>query len=253
MRNCSPIQFIVHNFFILLILIFSFLLLPYRSVQAITVRAIGIQPNTPEYGKEFNCLFDVDVTEYDLSCGLLPVNAPDGTLPWDICPKREGTHFGRQAVGPPTATYGCIADASTKVPGPGTYKIVAWHFFSDGAKGEVLRSAIISIVPPQPTATLKLPTPIIYITDIPIAQSKTQETITTPATKSKVKVTPSYFEMGSKDALNNVPTKTLVSSFPSILFPPLPRITIQPLQILAELVVLKVQSIWRAFSTEAAF
>ena len=212
------------------------------------MNSIGIQPNSPEYGKEFNCVFDVDVTEYDLSCGMLPINAPDGTLPWDICPKREHTNFGRHDVGPPTASYGCIADASTKVPGPGTYKIVAWHFFVDGAKGEVLRSSIITIIPPQPTPIPRLPTSTPFPTPesvpkITQTQQKVEQKNPTP-TKPKIKITPSYFTIGSQDSYVITPTVA-----PQFSLSRLPSFPIQFLQSITE----KWKVIWGAFQADTHF
>lgn len=130
------------------------------------VSYITTNPETPAYGQSFNCFIGVSYDEPNLACGLRKVGDGDNVLPWDICPKRNG--MGRQSTENNTASYKCIADASTGVSGPGTYQLIAWRFYSDGATGKTLQSKTITIsdhleIPTitttiQPTITSVVPT-----------------------------------------------------------------------------------------------
>ncbi len=100
----------------------------------------------------FECVLTVDVDESNLACDMLRLTDPDTTKPWDICPKRD--ILGHRYTSGNQRHYNCIADSSTGVPGPGTYRIVAWRFYSDGMYGDIIAQKEITIrEKPLPTST----------------------------------------------------------------------------------------------------
>lgn len=155
---------------------FTFLLFSYSSVHAVNVSNIEINPSTPAYGEKFDCIFTVDYDESMLACDMLRLDDPDTTKPWDICPKRDD--LGHRYTSGNQRFYHCVADQSTGVPGPGTYRIVAWRFYSDGMYGDVIAQKEITIrEKPLPTSTprpsntpipSKSPTPRPTYTSTPI-------------------------------------------------------------------------------------
>ncbi len=154
----------------ILLSVFSFLLLA-SQVQAVTVSNVEINPSSPVWGQKFDCILTVDTDESNLACDLLPVNAPDTQKPLDICPKRDG--LGHQRTEGNRRYYSCLADSSTGVAGPGNYRIVAWHFYSDGQYGDVIYSKNIQIlnVPPPTSTPYPTLTPISTPTRIPTVTS----------------------------------------------------------------------------------
>ena len=131
---------------------FTFLLFSYSPVHAVNVSNIEINPSTPAYNEMFECVLTVDVDESNLACDMLRLTDPDTTKPWDICPKRD--ILGHRYTSGNQRYYNCIADSSTGVPGPGTYRIVAWRFYSDGMYGDVIAQKEITIrEKPLPTST----------------------------------------------------------------------------------------------------
>ena len=149
-------RIIVKQFFVVLLM--SFIVTVFHSpVLAVTVTNISVSPVNPAYGQEFYCTINVDVDNHDVSCGLVPTNAPTSTIPWDICPKKNG--LGRQDNDTRTTiVYKCIADTSTHVAGPGNYQLVAWHFWNDGAAGEAIASLPVTITAYRPPTATPIPT-----------------------------------------------------------------------------------------------
>ncbi|MBI3955042.1 hypothetical protein HY338_01250 [Candidatus Gottesmanbacteria bacterium] len=162
MRNCQHKKIIAN----ILLSVFSFFL-SASQVQAVTVSNVEVNPSSPVWGQKFECILTVDVDDSNLACDLLPVNAPDTQKPLDICPKRNG--LGHQRTEGNRRYYNCLADSSTGVPGPGNYRIVAWHFYSDGAYGDVIYSKNIQIlnVPPPTNTPYPTLTPISTPTRVP--------------------------------------------------------------------------------------
>lgn len=134
------------------ILFSIFFLFSYSPVHAVNVSNIEINPPSPAYGEKFDCIFTVDYDESMLACDMLRLNDPDTIHPWDICPKRDD--LGHRYTTGNQRFYHCVADQSTGVPGPGTYRIVAWRFYSDGMYGDVIaQKEIVIRDKPLPSST----------------------------------------------------------------------------------------------------
>ncbi|MCL4377911.1 MAG: hypothetical protein M1409_05945 [Actinobacteria bacterium] len=143
-------QFVKIFLFFLYFIIFTFM---SNQAYAVTVTSLWVSPQSPSYNTVFSCGITVDVDNHDVACGMVPANAANNTMPWDICPKKNG--LGRQDNTTTTnILYKCIANSSTNIPGPGNYKIVAWQFWNDGAEGQTLASIPVNVIAYQaPTVT----------------------------------------------------------------------------------------------------
>jgi len=127
-------------------------------VQAVNVSNIDIIPASPTYGEMFECVLTLDYDENDLACDMLALSDPNTKKPWDICPKINERALGHRYTSGNQRHYNCVADSSTGVPGPGTYRVVAWRFYSDGAYGDVIAEKQITIVDKPPPTVTPFPT-----------------------------------------------------------------------------------------------
>lgn len=175
MSNMKTIvQYLLITFcrcFILLVLLSVF-----NQTYAVTATSLSVSPVSPAYNTVFSCAITVDVDNHDVACGLVPADAATNTMPWDICPKKNG--LGRQDNDTRTSfVFKCIANTDTKVPGPGNYKIVAWHFWNDGAQGAAIASLPITITEYHAPTLTPIPTQALKPTDIPIFNYSPTSTI----------------------------------------------------------------------------
>jgi len=159
MRGKRNIPFIVLKIVLASIVILFISITVSRKTEAVVVSNIEIIPSNPSYNFEFQCNLSIDVDEPKLSCGLMPVGQ-NPQYPLDICPKRDG--LGHQKTENGKRYYKCIANSSTGVSGPGTYRIVAWRFYGDGETGEVIaeRNVTFSSAPPPSATPIPTSTPI---------------------------------------------------------------------------------------------
>jgi len=150
-----------------------------KPILATSVLGIKIEPASPVYDQPFTCTLTLDQDDHRNACCLMPLNSPEGTVPWDIC--RIDTVSGA------TRNYKCIANTTKNVPSPGDYQIAVWNFTGDGETGQVIAKQNITILdkpPPTPTEVPR-PTPtdtppeptVIKATQIPIQKPTTIPTI----------------------------------------------------------------------------
>lgn len=181
-------RIIVHKIYCIFTFTLSivFFFMYAKNVVATEVRSIAIDPVSPIYNQQFNCALTLDQDDHRNACSLLPLNAPSGTIPWDICT------INTVSDDKLTRFYHCIANQTKKVPGPGNYQIVVWNFTGDGETGKVIARKNITIlsVPPatptnipnptaikitEPTETIvtRFPTSVQQITSVPLPTEKT--------------------------------------------------------------------------------
>ena len=200
-----------------------------KSVSATQVRGIMIDPPSPIYNQQFNCAITLDQDDHRNACSLLPLNAPAGTFPWDVC------KIDTVSADKLTRFYHCVASSEKKVPGPGTYQIVDWNFTGDGETGKVIYSRQITIgAPPPPKPTNPPLTPTQYVppppTDIPVTQvpptePKHVETKAMPATQRTPTIIEfSLTDQGAGNNMNETGVQKKSSPF-TISLPLLPRVS----------------------------
>lgn len=190
-----------------------------KCVFATQVRSLTTDPGSPVYNQEFRCAITLDQDDHRNACSLMPLNAPAGTIPWDVCTIDTVSNDKL------TRFYKCIANQVKKVPGPGNYEIVDWNFTGDGEMGKVIYSRPITIQdqpPPAPTNTPK-PTPTEYIppeepTEIIITQAPPPPQNTLPPPTPKVS-TIIDFSINSPQKKSSAFIITL-PRFQGITFPP---------------------------------
>jgi hypothetical protein len=151
---------IVHNFkyifplFLLLILLFvKTTSVSVRTASATEVLRITIDPPFPAYNQPFKCTLTLDRDDHRNACDLMPLNAPMGMFPWDIC---RIDHISSDAH---TRFYNCVANKDRNVPGPGNYQIVVWNFTGDGETGQVTARQNITILDQLPPTPTNIPKP----------------------------------------------------------------------------------------------
>lgn len=190
------------------------------KVYAVNVSSIDIIPSSPAYNEMFECVLTVDVDEPNLACDMLRLTDPDTTKPWDICPKRD--ILGHRYTSGNQRHYNCIADSSTGIPGPGTYRVVAWRFYSDGAYGDVIAQREITIrEKPLPTLT---PRP--SLTPLPSKTPTPRPTRTPTPTK-----TPTATRTPTPTPIPPTITPTVTIGVALTGFPPTPtpyQLTVEP-------------------------
>jgi hypothetical protein len=175
------------------------------SATAVTVSSIDLNPSTLIYNDIFECVLNVDVDDPNLSCGLLRVDDPDDKKPWNICPSnKDGSILGHRPTDPFDGKrhYNCVIGTQTGVPGPGSYRIVAWKFYNDGANGDIIKELPVSVLAKPPATHTPVPTK----TPIPTKKPTTTPTRIPSPTRTPARTpTPESSFSDEEDVWNNAP------------------------------------------------
>jgi hypothetical protein len=205
--SCSFATLRINPFLVLFLLVY--ILIHPSPVKATSVSNIRTVPEQPAYNQQFECIIATDTNDSFLACDLMPISAPDTDTPWDLCPKSNYGTTGFKYFANGERHYQCLTQAKKGVPGPGTYRIVAWLFSGDGYVGDVIYSRPITIVNYLPPTATPIPLP----SETPL-----------PPTAPILFPTNTPFFFPSPTGMYNIPTVPHIPTATRVPYSPLPTL-----------------------------